>query len=297
MSRRIENVVVLGATGSIGASTLDVIARHPDRYRAFAVTAHSRAEELVEICRRMAPSYAVIGERMAYTTLRERIGRVAPNTVVLQGADALASVAAAPEADTVMAAIVGAAGLSPTLAAAAAGKRVLLANKEALVMAGPVFMAAVRSSGARLLPIDSEHNAIFQCLPPARSNTPRIDAGAGVRRILLTGSGGPFRTTPLAELAAVTRSVVTKAGYTLDDVDWFVAHQANDRINEAVRKNLGIPAEKVPSNIARYGNTSAATIGILLDELRRDGKVKEGQLVCMLALGSGLHWGATLVRM
>lgn len=135
-------------------------------------------------------------------------------------------------------------------------------------------------------------------IPLGFTRHPYVDAAAVEEDLHLPRMAGKelFKSA-VTELANVTRSVVAKAGYTLDDVDWFVAHQANDRINEAVRKSLGIPPEKVPSNIARYGNTSAATIGILLDELRRDGRVKEGQLVCMLALGSGLHWGATLVRM
>lgn len=135
-------------------------------------------------------------------------------------------------------------------------------------------------------------------IPLGFTRHPYVDAQAIEEDLHLPRMAGPelFKSA-VTELAAVTRSVVAKAGYTLDDVDWFVAHQANDRINDAVRRSLGIPSEKVPSNIARYGNTSAATIGILLDELRRDGSVREGQLVCMLALGSGLHWGAVLVRM
>jgi 1-deoxy-D-xylulose-5-phosphate reductoisomerase len=195
------NIAILGATGSIGRSTLDVIARHPDRFRAYAVTANTQAEELFELCVALRPPLAALADARAAAQLRARLVAAAVATEVLAGEAGLVAVAERPEVDAVMAAIVGAAGLAPTLAAARAGKRVLLANKEALVMAGPIFMAAVRASGAQLLPIDSEHNAIFQCLPPSAA------AGlepCGVRRILLTGSGGPFRTRSLAELAAVT---------------------------------------------------------------------------------------------
>jgi 1-deoxy-D-xylulose-5-phosphate reductoisomerase len=195
------NIAVLGATGSIGRSTLDVIARHPERFRAYALTANTQVDELFELCVALRPPLAALGDPRAAAALRARLGTARVATEVLAGEAGLVAVAEWPEVDAVMAAIVGAAGLAPTLAAARTGKKVLLANKEALVMAGPIFMAAVRASGATLLPIDSEHNAIFQCLPP--------HAGAGleacgVRRILLTGSGGPFRTRTLAELAAVT---------------------------------------------------------------------------------------------
>jgi 1-deoxy-D-xylulose-5-phosphate reductoisomerase len=195
------NIAILGATGSIGRSTLDVIARHPDRFRAYALTANTQAEELFELCVALRPPLAVLGDAAGAATLRSRLAAANLATEVLAGEAGLIAVAERPEVDAVMAAIVGAAGLAPTLAAARSGKKVLLANKEALVMAGPIFMGAVRASGAQLLPIDSEHNAIFQCLPP------RAAAGlaaCGVRRILLTGSGGPFRTRSLAELATVT---------------------------------------------------------------------------------------------
>ncbi len=195
------NVAILGATGSIGRSTLDVIARHPGRFRVYAVTANTQAEELFELCVALRPPLAVLGDPRAAAALRARLAAAAIATEVLAGEAGLVAVAERPEVDVVMAAIVGAAGLVPTLAAARSGKKVLLANKEALVMAGPIFMAAVRASGAQLLPIDSEHNAIFQCLPPRASSDL---AACGVRRILLTGSGGPFRTRSLAELAGVT---------------------------------------------------------------------------------------------
>ncbi len=198
---RIQNVAVLGATGSIGRSTLDVIARHPGRFRAFALTANAQLDELFELAVRHRPRFAALaGEREA-RALRERLAAAGCPVEVLSGPAALVTVAAHPEVDAVMAAIVGAAGLAPTLAAARAAKKILLANKEALVMAAPVFMAAVRESGAALLPIDSEHNAVFQCLSQARSGGL---AANGVRKIVLTGSGGPFRSRPLAALAAVT---------------------------------------------------------------------------------------------
>ncbi|HQR02959.1 MAG: 1-deoxy-D-xylulose-5-phosphate reductoisomerase [Proteobacteria bacterium] len=197
MSRR--RLVILGATGSIGTSTLDVVARHPDRYEVVALTGHSRVDVLARQCRIHRPRYAVVGDAGAAHDLQSAL---AGQTVeILHGQEAIARVAALDEADTVVAAIVGAAGLLPTLAAVRAGKRVLLANKEALVMAGQVFMQEVARSGAILLPIDSEHNAIFQSLPSRFEG----DLGAsGVRRILITASGGPFRCTPLVQLAAVT---------------------------------------------------------------------------------------------
>ena len=195
-----QGLTLLGATGSIGTSTLDVVARHPDRYRVFALTAHRAAEALLALCVRHAPRYAVLSGLAEDPELRRRFAAAGCATELLFGARALEQVAADPECGVLMAAIVGAAGLAPTLAGARAGKRVLLANKEALVMAGPFFMRAVRESGASLLPIDSEHNAVFQCLPQA--------AGAAsvraVRRILLTASGGPFRSAPLDALSRVT---------------------------------------------------------------------------------------------
>mgnify|MGYP000850457414 FL=1 len=201
MSGRV-GVAVLGSTGSIGVSTLDVVRRHPDRFRVVALSAHQNVEEMVRQCATHEPAYAVMADAGAAERLGERLRAAGSPVEVLAGATGLERVAALPEVDHVMAAIVGAAGLLPTLAAARAGKRVLLANKEALVMAGPLFVATVRRAGAELLPIDSEHNAIFQCLP-AGFATGGLDA-AGVRRILLTGSGGPFRRTPLDRLPDVT---------------------------------------------------------------------------------------------
>ena len=195
-----QGLTLLGATGSIGASTLDVVARHPGRYRVFALTAHKTADALLALCERHAPRYAVLSGVAEDAALRRRFADAGRGTELLFGARALEEVAAAPDCGVLMAAIVGAAGLAPTLAAARAGKRLLLANKEALVMAGPFFMRAVREHGATLLPIDSEHNAIFQCLP----NEAGKASVKAVRRILLTASGGPFRSVPVERLSQVT---------------------------------------------------------------------------------------------
>ncbi|HEY0722117.1 MAG TPA: 1-deoxy-D-xylulose-5-phosphate reductoisomerase [Gammaproteobacteria bacterium] len=201
MAERLIGVTVLGATGSIGVSTLDVLARHRDRYRVVALTAHRQIERLYEQCLVHHPDYAVMVESGAAQQLADKLKSVAPEITVLDGVAGLEYVASLPQTDHVMAAIVGAAGLAPTLAAARAGKRVLLANKEALVMSGQLFMDAVRHSGAELLPIDSEHNAIFQCMP---AGFERGLGQVGVSHILLTASGGPFRKTPLEQLAHVT---------------------------------------------------------------------------------------------
>ena len=192
-----QRITVLGATGSIGESTLDVVSRHPDRFEVFALTARRSDARLLEQCLRFAPAYAVLSDRESAARLREALARSGSRTEVLDGPRAAAEVASASETDLVMAAIVGAAGLEPTLAAARAGKTLLLANKEAIVMAGPVFLAAAREGGARILPIDSEHNAVFQCLPADGTR-------AGVRRIVLTASGGPFRRMDPAQMADVT---------------------------------------------------------------------------------------------
>ncbi|MCU9527695.1 1-deoxy-D-xylulose-5-phosphate reductoisomerase [Pseudomonas mosselii] len=197
----VQRITVLGATGSIGLSTLDVIARHPDRYQVFALSGYSRIDELLTLCKRHRPAFAVVPSAEAATRLRQGLGAAGCATEVLEGEAGLCQVAAASEVDTVMAAIVGAAGLRPTLAAVEAGKKVLLANKEALVMSGALFMDAVRRSGSVLLPIDSEHNAIFQCMP---GDYARGLGAVGVRRILLTASGGPFRETPAEVLLDVT---------------------------------------------------------------------------------------------
>jgi len=196
-----RSLTILGATGSIGKSTLDVVMRHPDRFRVAALTAHSQVEPMLAACQMVNPSYAVMSLPAAAAQLKQRLNDCGSHVEVLSGEAALSEVSALPEVDTVMAAIVGAAGLPPTLAAAHAGKRVLLANKEALVMAGPLFLRAVREGGGMVVPIDSEHNAILQCLPGRFNGDWAAD---GVRRIFLTASGGPFRTTPLSALQAVT---------------------------------------------------------------------------------------------
>jgi 1-deoxy-D-xylulose-5-phosphate reductoisomerase len=194
-------ITVLGSTGSVGVSTLDVVARHPDRFRVVALTANGSVERLAEQCRRFRPAYAAMADPQAARHLAERLAGMGDGPHVLGGVEGLEEVAGLPETHYVMAAIVGAAGLRPTLAAARAGKRVLLANKESLVMAGALFMKAVSDSGAELLPIDSEHNAIFQCLPGGfHRGLPEV----GVERILLTASGGPFRDWPAERLHAVT---------------------------------------------------------------------------------------------
>ncbi|WP_018873007.1 1-deoxy-D-xylulose-5-phosphate reductoisomerase [Thioalkalivibrio sp. ALJ16] len=196
-------LTILGSTGSIGLSTLDVVARQPERFRVYALTAHRNVERMREQCLAHAPEVAVMADQEAAQALRAALAASGSRTEVRSGPEALAEVARAPQVDAVMAAIVGAAGLLPTLAAAEAGKRVLLANKEALVMSGALLMDAVRRSGACLLPIDSEHNAIFQCLPTgyvcAESVSPH-----GASRIWLTASGGPFRDRPLDRFGGIT---------------------------------------------------------------------------------------------
>lgn len=194
-----QRVCVLGATGSIGTSTLDVLGRHPDRFEVFALTAHRSVDELLALCARFHPKFAAMPDTGLARDLREKLRGRGLKTEVLDGEQALGELAAHPEVDTVMAAIVGAAGLPPCLAAARAGKRLLLANKEALVVGGALFMRAVQEGGATLIPIDSEHSAIFQCLPE--------DRGAWhsrIQRIVLTASGGPFRDRDPSTLGEVT---------------------------------------------------------------------------------------------
>lgn len=194
-------VTILGATGSIGINTLDVLARHPDKFRVTALTAHRGVERMAAQCRQWEPRFAVMADPASAEALATELRDAGLTTEVLAGPEALARVAAHAETDYVMAAIVGGAGLLPTLAAAQAGKRVLLANKEALVMSGMLMMTAVREHGAELVPIDSEHNAIFQCMP---DDFERGLASVGVEQILLTASGGPFRQTPVEQLQQVT---------------------------------------------------------------------------------------------
>ena len=198
---KLQNVTILGATGTIGMNTLDVIARHPDKYRVFALTANGRVDALFELCQQYQPAYAVLLQADGAEILRNKLKAAGLKTEVLYGVDGLEQVSAHPEVDTVMAAIVGAAGLKPAMAAAKAGKRILLANKETLVMAGSLFMQAVKQGGATLLPIDSEHNAIFQVMPAQTAGTL---SESGIRRILLTASGGPFRNMEKSALHEVT---------------------------------------------------------------------------------------------
>jgi len=191
----VEGLAILGSTGTIGRSTLSVTSRHPERYRVVALAALGSVETMEAQCREHRPEFAVLADEASAADLCGRLADTA--TTVLSGASAIEEVVALPQVRHVLAGIVGAAGLLPTLAAARAGKRVLLANKEALVMSGRLFMEAIREGGAELIPIDSEHNAVFQCLP---ARAPR----AGVRRILLTASGGPFRDRPPGDLESVT---------------------------------------------------------------------------------------------
>lgn len=195
-----ELVTVLGATGSIGVNTLDIIARHSDRFAVFALTGHQQIELLAEQCQTFNPAFAVVPDESRAQALCALLATCDCDTQVLAGVEALEQVASAEAVHTVVAAIVGGAGLKPTMAAVTAGKKVLLANKESLVMAGRLFMDAVAEHGATLLPVDSEHNAIFQCLPAGFTSL----SAAGVDRILLTGSGGPFRTHSREQLLAVT---------------------------------------------------------------------------------------------
>ncbi len=195
-----KQVTLLGATGSIGQSTLDIIARHPERYAVYALTANTSDHAMIDLCRRFRPRFAVLRDPASAQTLAAQIDR--EQTQVLSGEAGLIEVASAESVDTVVAAIVGSAGLIPTLAAVRGGKRVLLANKESLVMAGGLFIEEVRRHGAELLPVDSEHNAIFQCLPADSINHGVRESG--VSRIILTGSGGPFRDLELDRLEQVT---------------------------------------------------------------------------------------------
>ncbi|MDH5479563.1 MAG: 1-deoxy-D-xylulose-5-phosphate reductoisomerase [Nitrosomonas sp.] len=197
----IRHLTILGSTGSIGESTLDVVARHPDRFKVVALTANNNVEKILAQCRNFSPRYAVMLNETSAEQLAKALNVEGLDTEVLSGVESLEKVAALPEVDAVMAAIVGAAGIRPTFAAARSGKLVLLANKESLVMAGRIFMELIKENGATLLPIDSEHNAIYQSLPHQfNGDFPT----AGVSHILLTASGGPFRDAPVASLEQVT---------------------------------------------------------------------------------------------
>jgi 1-deoxy-D-xylulose-5-phosphate reductoisomerase len=207
-NHQLQQVTILGATGTIGLQTLDVISQHQNRFSVFALTASSNVKGLFGLCQQYAPQYAVMLQEVAAIELNAQLKAIGSTTVVLHGEASLNYVSAHESVNVVMAAIVGAAGLHPAMAAATAGKRVLLANKETLVMAGSLFMQAVLDGGATLLPIDSEHNAIFQVMPHQSSKhllSPSL-ASVGVKRVLLTASGGPFRNASLQELKAVTRA-------------------------------------------------------------------------------------------
>ncbi|MDP3817900.1 MAG: 1-deoxy-D-xylulose-5-phosphate reductoisomerase [Methylotenera sp.] len=198
-----QSVTILGATGTIGSQTLDVISQHPERFSIFALSANNNVKGLFGLCEKYTPKFAVMLQEAAAAELSLQLKAIHSNTVVLHGEAALNEISSHEQVDIVMAAIVGSAGLHPAMAAAKAGKRILLANKETLVMAGNLFMQAVIDGGATLLPIDSEHNAIFQVMPQQRS---RQLANMGVKRVLLTASGGPFRNASLQELKVVTRA-------------------------------------------------------------------------------------------
>ena len=194
-------LTILGSTGSIGQNTLDVVSRHQDKYRIVALTANTDVDAIEQQCLQWQPEYAVMSDQGCAQQLLDRLKARAMDTQVLAGVEGLKKVSSLDQVDTVVAGIVGAAGLLPTLSAAESGKRVLLANKEALVMSGRLFMDTVRNSGAILLPVDSEHNAIFQCMP---QQPPQLPEHSGINRILLTASGGPFRTTPLEQFQSIT---------------------------------------------------------------------------------------------
>ncbi|PPC89198.1 MAG: 1-deoxy-D-xylulose-5-phosphate reductoisomerase, partial [Methylotenera sp.] len=225
----IQQVTILGATGTIGTQTLDVISQHQERFKVFALTASTNVNGLFELCLIHKPRYAVMLSSEAASALSSQLKQAGLATEVLQGEDALSDVASHQDVDVVMAAIVGAAGLHPAMAAARAGKRILLANKETLVLAGNLFMQAVIDGGATLLPIDSEHNAIFQVMPHQRT---RVLADMGVKRILLTASGGPFRNASIEQLHNVTRA------QALNHPNWVMGPKIT--IDSATMMNKGL---------------------------------------------------------
>jgi len=226
---KIQQVTILGATGTIGTQTLDVISQHPERFGVFALTASTSVQGLFDLCVKYKPRYAVLLSPTAASALETQLKNARVATTVLQGEDALSEVASHQDVDVVMAAIVGAAGLHPAMAAAKTGKRILLANKETLVMAGNLFMQAVIDGSATLLPIDSEHNAIFQVMPYQRT---RVLADMGVKRILLTASGGPFRNASLEQLRNVTRA------QALNHPNWVMGPKIT--IDSATMMNKGL---------------------------------------------------------
>ncbi|ACT48068.1 1-deoxy-D-xylulose-5-phosphate reductoisomerase [Methylotenera mobilis] len=231
---KVQQVTILGATGTIGTQTLDVISQHPERFGVFALTASTNVEGLFDLCIKYQPRYAVLLSASAASALADKLKSAGVATTVLQGETALSEVASHQDVDVVMAAIVGAAGLHPAMAAAKAGKRILLANKETLVMAGNLFMQAVIDGGATLLPIDSEHNAIFQVMPYQRTpyQQTRVLADMGVKRILLTASGGPFRNASIEQLHNVTRA------QALNHPNWVMGPKIT--IDSATMMNKGL---------------------------------------------------------
>ncbi|MSP86967.1 MAG: 1-deoxy-D-xylulose-5-phosphate reductoisomerase [Methylotenera sp.] len=248
--QKLQYVTILGATGTIGLHTLDVISQHTERFGVFALSANNNVKGLFALCEKYAPKYAVMLQEPAATALSAQLKDISSTTVVLHGEAALCEVSAHEQVDVVMAAIVGAAGLHPAMAAAKAGKRILLANKETLVMAGNLFMQAVLDGGATLLPIDSEHNAIFQVMPQRNGGSLADStlASLGVKRVLLTASGGPFRNSSLLELKAVTRT------QALNHPNWVMGPKIT--IDSATLMNKGLevieahwlfnaPAEKI----------------------------------------------------
>jgi 1-deoxy-D-xylulose-5-phosphate reductoisomerase len=241
----IKGITILGSTGSIGISTLDIISRHPEKFRIIALTANTNVETLYQQCLLFHPEYAVMSDESSAKELKQRLSNAASKIKVLSGKSELEIVAALPEVDIVMAAIVGAVGLLPTLAAVKAGKRLLLANKEALVMSGAIFMKAVHQSKAQLLPIDSEHNALFQCYPG--DFTPGV-AYPSVQRILLTASGGAFRDTPLSELSHVTpEQACTHPNWNMGRKITVDSATMMNKALEVIEAHwlFGLPAEKI----------------------------------------------------
>ena len=229
-----QQLVILGSTGSIGVSTLSVVAAHPERYTVLALTAASQTDKLLQQCLQFQPRYAAMLDEHAAQALAAALKHAGSRTEVLAGMTALCQLAAHPDADIVMAAIVGSAGLLPTLAAVEQGKKVLLANKEALVMSGELFISKVRQHGATLLPIDSEHNAMFQCLPaPLQQHThdQRLQ-DFGISKLLLTGSGGPFLKTPLSAFAAITPQ------QAVAHPNWSMGHKIS--VDSATMMNKGL---------------------------------------------------------
>jgi 1-deoxy-D-xylulose-5-phosphate reductoisomerase len=234
VGHQMQNVTILGATGTIGLQTLDVISQHPERFKVFALAANSNVKSMLALCTTHQPEFAVMLQAAAASELNAQLKNIGLNTVVLHGEAALNDISAHEQVDIVMAAIVGAAGLHPAMAAAKAGKRILLANKETLVMAGNLFMQAVIDGGASLLPIDSEHNAIFQVMPQKRTQNLANSSlsSLGVKRVLLTASGGPFRNASLEELKSVT------CAQALNHPNWVMGPKIS--VDSATMMNKGL---------------------------------------------------------